>query len=361
MAPQPAPADRRLPRQCVVLVGGLGTRLGELAAVCPKPLLEVCGRPFLSWVLREALRWGFDDLLLLAGHRAHQVHQAAETLGATLPRPVRIRVSEEPDRAGTGGALHHARALLDRQFVLLNGDSVFAADLGPALTAFARDGDRVAGRMVLRAVDDAARYGVVERSGDRVSRFLHRPDTAGPGLINSGIYLLDRHVAHVAAPASSLERDVLPRLAAGGSLRASVAEGYFIDIGVPGDLARARDELARKLVRPALLLGQDALLPRGGGWAAGAQAAAIRATRAGWHVLVVTAKPDPALDQIRRAGGAIEATGPDPATLARAWEPARCLLIGADAGMVAAARDAGMAAHRFLGGNLDAMLAPLLA
>ena len=44
-----------------------------------------------------------------------------------------------------------------------------------------------------------------------------------------------------------MERDVLPSLAANGDLRGLVFDGYFIDIGVPDDLERARRELGGKV------------------------------------------------------------------------------------------------------------------
>ena len=56
--------------QAVILVGGLGTRLGELTARTPKPLLPVAGRPFLEHLIQEVSRYGFERVTLLAG-RAH--------------------------------------------------------------------------------------------------------------------------------------------------------------------------------------------------------------------------------------------------------------------------------------------------
>ena len=39
------------PRQGVVLMGGLGTRLGGLSSYTPKPMLPVQGRPFVEWLI----------------------------------------------------------------------------------------------------------------------------------------------------------------------------------------------------------------------------------------------------------------------------------------------------------------------
>jgi NDP-sugar pyrophosphorylase family protein len=66
-------------RQCVILLGGLGTRLGELTREMPKPLLEVAGGPFVDVLVREACRRGFTDILLLAGHAAPVVEELRGT------------------------------------------------------------------------------------------------------------------------------------------------------------------------------------------------------------------------------------------------------------------------------------------
>src|SRR5688500_7576427 len=94
--------------QCVILLGGLGTRLGELAREVPKPLLPVGGRPFVDVLVGEALRRGLRDILLLAGHRSEVVQSYATQLSSRLPEGCRVSVSIEPEPLGTGGALAHA-------------------------------------------------------------------------------------------------------------------------------------------------------------------------------------------------------------------------------------------------------------
>ncbi len=179
-------------RQCAVLVGGLGTRLGALTANTPKPLLPCGDRPFLAWLMREFLRFGVEEFVLLTGYRAKDVEASVQSLSALLPREARIVVSEEPAQAGTGGALYHARDRLEQRFLLCNGDSLFDCNLARLLSA--EDGPDTIGRMMLRRVDDASRYGVVTLQGDRVSAFnapscgrRRRPDQRGHLPVRSGV------------------------------------------------------------------------------------------------------------------------------------------------------------------------------
>lgn len=398
-------------RQCAVLAGGLGSRLGALTATLPKPLLPCGDRPFLAWLLRELVRFGVDDFLLLTGHLSARVEAAVADLAASLPKAARITLSAEPSPAGTGGALWHARDRLDDRFLLVNGDSLLDGNLSALLAAAAADGPGTVGRMALRAVPDAGRYGVAELDGERIGAFRDRGAAGVPGTINAGIYVLDRRILDDIRPACSLERDVLPRLAARGALRGTVIDGWFIDIGVPDDLARAQADLPRQLARPALFLDRDGVLNQDLGyvgsrdrfhWTATALEAIRAATEAGWHVFVVTNQSGVArghydeaavrglhdwmADEARRAGGTIDDVRycpfhPDaplaayrrdsdwrkPAPgmlldLIRAWQvdPSACALIGDQPTDLAAARAAGVTGYDFQGGDLRALVGAIV-
>ena len=75
----PTPPSTGAPiRQCVILAGGLATRLGALSAETPKPVLPVGGWPFLAWLIRELSRFGIDDVVLLTGHLGDRLEAAVK-------------------------------------------------------------------------------------------------------------------------------------------------------------------------------------------------------------------------------------------------------------------------------------------
>ncbi len=389
--------------QAAILVGGRGTRLGTLSATLPKPLQPVGNRTFLAWQLRELCRYGIEDVLLLAGYQAGAVADAVPALVAGLPRPLRVRCLTEPAPAGTGGALHHAGPDLAERFLLLNGDSWLDTPLAPMLTG--------TGAWVLaHPVPDAARFGTVRLQRERVIAFEEK-GPAGPALINAGTYAFDRSVLDLTRPVCSLEHDVLPELAAAGGLRAVVADGYFIDIGLPETLAMAQAGLSARLQRPALFLDRDGVINHDNGYVGtrdrfhfvdGALAAIAAATCAGWHVFVVTNQSGIArgyydeaafqtlmrwvLDQVLAAGGTIDDVRfcphhpaatvdayradsdwrkPSPGMiidLLTRWQldPARCVLVGDQPTDLAAAAAAGVRGVLFQGGDLRDCVLPLL-
>ncbi len=396
-------------KQCLVLVGGLGTRLGDLVADVPKPMLPVGQRPFLAWLLRELSRFGIDDVVLLTGYLSAVVEVALPLLIAELPRKMRVRISREPVRAGTGGALYNAAALLDEQFLLVNGDSFFDCTLGPMLAMQPEEG--VLGRLMLRELTDASRYGVVALEGTVITAFKARPAPGQAGTIYGGVCVLDRGILAYLRPQCSLEQDVLPLLAQAGLLRGTVCNGWFIDIGIPEDLARAQQDLPQLLSRAALFLDRDGVCNVDHGWVGtaerfewieGALSAIKEATARRLHVFVVTNQSGIArgyytedqlkalhhwmLNQVLAAGGTIDdwrycpfhpegelleyrrssdwrKPGPGMIVdLVKAWrlDRSRCVMVGDQTTDLAAAEAAGIAGYLFPGGNLATFVRPIL-
>jgi len=151
--------------------------------------------------------------------------------------------------------------------------------------------------MLLRAMEDCARYSVVEVAGSRVLSFREKTGVKQPGLINGGVTILDRAVLEYISPNCSLEKDVLPALAAKHLLHAKAMEGYFIDIGIPSDYERAQHELPKRLHRPAIFFDRDGVLNEDSGWVGspdrfvwidGAMDAVRAVNDLGYHAFVVT-------------------------------------------------------------------------
>jgi D-glycero-D-manno-heptose 1,7-bisphosphate phosphatase len=235
-------------RQACILVGGKGTRLGDLTRATPKPLIEIGNsNAFLDIAIEQVARQGFDDIVLLAGYFGDLVRARYDgrAIGAA-----QIRVVVETEPLGTAGAFAAARDLMAPRFLTVNGDTFFDIDLRMLCTA-ADDSDCDA-MLALHRVADASRYGSVVLEGDRIVSFREKAKAAGPALINGGIAvvragLIDR----VRALPCSMEAEIFPVLAVERRLGGRECQGYFIDIGVPETLEQARRELIALTQRPA--------------------------------------------------------------------------------------------------------------
>jgi mannose-1-phosphate guanylyltransferase len=235
----------------LILVGGLGTRLRPaIGTDTPKPMADVAGRPFLAYLLAQLRRDGFGRVVLATGHGA----EAVERYFGTGESPNQtITYSSEPAPLGTGGALRYARPRLHGDRVLvMNGDSFLEARLGDLVDAHARArraNPALLASLCLARVDDPGRYGAVECDADgTIRRFREKSADAPAGLINAGIYVVERALIDGIPEGRpvSLEREVFPALA-DGRLHGVELTGSFVDIGIPEAYAALRADPSRLL------------------------------------------------------------------------------------------------------------------
>jgi len=225
-----------------VLAGGMGTRLQPRFGSLPKPLAPLGGRPFVTRQLEWLAAHGVRRAVILAGHGALSMREA---LGSRTGG-VELEWSVEPEPMGTGGALRWAQALVDGPVLVVNGDTLAEGD--PWVLERDRWEHGALGAVALYEVADARSRGRVELGEhDTIARFVEKDETFhGPAWVNGGVYAFAPPLwRHLPEGPSSLERDVLPRLAARGLLHGCRRAGRFWDIGTPEDWERAERELAR--------------------------------------------------------------------------------------------------------------------
>src|SRR6185503_9925220 len=122
----------------MLLCAGLSTRLGELGAELPKPLMPVCTIPIIEYGISNLVAHGITELVINTHHRGELFEQ---TLGDGRRFGARIRYIHEPTILGTGGGLKHALPLLDpdgrdRPFISANGKLIFDLDFTALLDAY---------------------------------------------------------------------------------------------------------------------------------------------------------------------------------------------------------------------------------
>lgn len=220
---------------CIVLAGGLGTRLRSVVADRPKCLAPVGPTVFLDIQLRTLRAQGVQDFVLSLGHGSAQVLDWLNSQGAWSD----VRTVVETSPLGTGGAIAFAMDSLGlAEALVANGDTYLDGSLSAMLDdPLSVDQDEWL-RMALVNVPDRTRFGGVTLGQNGcVSGFVPK-GSATSGAINAGMYRLQRR----ALPASSgqplsIETDVLPGLVRQGHVRGVAIDGAFTDIGVPQDYA----------------------------------------------------------------------------------------------------------------------------
>lgn len=232
------PSHPSLPPVCL-LAGGLGSRLGEHVRSTPKPLLEVGGRPFLTWILALLARHRAHDVVLCVGYLGEQIEAI---VGDGSAWGLRIRtVYDGPDLRGTAGAVRGALEHLGDRFLVLYGDTYLRIDYA-AVDRAHRDSGAPA---LMTVLHNAGRWDTsnVEYADGRVLAYDKVAPAPSMAWIDYGLSVLTP-AALEAAPRAPDLADAFHALAARGELAGYEATERFYEIGTPAALAETEQFLA---------------------------------------------------------------------------------------------------------------------
>src|SRR3954454_1720414 len=227
--------------ECIVLAGGLGTRLRSVVADVPKCMAPVHNKPFLAYIIAYLESYGVERFIFSLGYK-HEV--VTKYLTMHFPRlNAELVVEEEP--LGTGGAIRlSCERATGHNVIVANGDTMFKADI--TLLAELHLAHKADCTLALKPMRDFDRYGVVELNEDNTIKSFKEKQFYKEGLINGGLYAL--HVQHFLKEQLpnkfSFEKDYLEEYYNKRKMIGSVQDQYFIDIGIPADYERAQHELS---------------------------------------------------------------------------------------------------------------------
>lgn len=218
-------------KQVAILAGGLGTRLRPITEKVPKPMVPVAGEPFLHWQLSDLKAQGYTDVLLLVAYLGEQVESH---FGNGQEIGMNIEYAYEPEPLGTGGALRNALALLEEEFILLNGDSFLLAPLDDMSRVFDQDEFDA----LISTYDNREPVPVIPNlKVGEMGRVLDYKKDAGPALgfetIDSGVYVMKRSLVASFPETRFALADLWSPLIRAGRLGAFAVHERFYDIGTP--------------------------------------------------------------------------------------------------------------------------------
>ena len=195
---------------CVILAGGLGTRLRSVITDVPKPMAMIDNRPFLEYLLLQISAAAIDDVILCVGYKAEVVENY---FGDGKKFNLRIRYSKEKAPLGTAGALALAKPLITTDtLIALNGDSFCEVDYQQLIKQ--HQSSNALATIVAVRVENRSQCASVEFDGhNAIISFREKQGIPEPGFISSGIYVLEKKfLDSIPLTVCSLERDIFPKL-----------------------------------------------------------------------------------------------------------------------------------------------------
>jgi len=234
--------------KAVILAAGRGTRMRELTAELPKPMIEVRGKPVLQYIVEGLRNAGIGDMLLVVGYRADAVRKF---FGDGSRYKVTIQYATQTVQDGTGRVVDLARDFVgNRRFILAYGDIlVDPANYEPLVDL----PDDVEAMLTVTRGEDVSKGGAVFVDDEmRVVDLREKPKPGEPTSpwYNAGLYAFHSSIFHFITKLKPSPRgeyeltDAVRDLAySGKKVKALELSGVWADVRDPEILARLNSQL----------------------------------------------------------------------------------------------------------------------
>jgi dTDP-glucose pyrophosphorylase len=229
------------PNPVFLMAGGFGKRLRPYTDDCPKPLLEIGGKPILQTIIENFVKSGFRQFFIAVHYKAEQIKNYFGDGGRW---GISISYIDEVEPMGTAGAIGLLPDdLSDVPMIVMNGDILTQIDFS-RLLAYHNEQQAMA-TMCVRQYEYQIPYGVVSLEHQRIVNIEEKPLQSC--LANAGIYVLDHSLVKSIAKQKKLDMPALfnQQIALGETVSMFAVNDYWLDIGREADFLRAQGEFAQ--------------------------------------------------------------------------------------------------------------------
>ncbi len=224
-----------------LMAGGFGTRLRPHTDNCPKPMLNVGGRPILETIILRFIDEGFHNFFISTHHLPEIIF---DHFGDGSNLNVSITYLHEEQPLGTGGALGLLPSCLsDQPLIMMNGDVMTKINLSKLLDFHIKN--NASATVCVRDYEYQVPYGVVEYDGQKIIAMREKPVIQH--FVNAGIYVVSPVVyKNVPKGVRADMPDILLReVNAGKDVLIFPIHEYWLDIGQPADFQRVQLDTER--------------------------------------------------------------------------------------------------------------------
>ncbi len=224
----------------VILAAGKGTRMLPLTETIPKVLVEVNGKPFLYYVLRNLQQAGYKDFCLIVGYKKEKIKSFLEEYG------FKAKLIEQKEQLGTGHALLQAKSFVGQEnFIVLGGDNLWSIKDFKLINKEDKF-NYISGIKV----SDPKGYGVLIAEDNFLKEIKEKPLKNYGNLINAALYKFTPEIfveleKTKPSPRGEIElTDAVTVLAKKGLVKIIKAE-WWLDLGKKEDIPKAELFLKR--------------------------------------------------------------------------------------------------------------------
>ncbi|TCX51875.1 MULTISPECIES: glucose-1-phosphate cytidylyltransferase [unclassified Dehalobacter] len=244
--------------KCVILAGGLGTRLSEETTIRPKPMVEIGGHPVLWHIMKIYSSYGINEFIICLGYKGYVIkeyfanyylHQSDITFDLknnemhihnNTSEPWKVTLIDTGQDTMTGGRLKRIRDYVGREtFCFTYGDGLCNVNIQELIQFHLEQ----RGKATLTAVNPPARYGMLEFSTNknRIRKFKEKPE-GEDSWINGGYFVLEPEIFdYISGDDIAWETEPLEELAKEKKLFAFKHDGFWLPMDTLRDKIRLED------------------------------------------------------------------------------------------------------------------------
>jgi len=189
----------------VILAGGLGTRISEFTKLIPKPMIEVCKKPLIYFIMKHYANHGFKDFYIALGYKGHIIKKYFKNNNFGW----NINLIDTGQKTMTGGRLKRLKKFLGNEpFMLTYGDGLSNVDIKKLLKFHIKNKKLV----TLTAARPPARFGAIKITGNKVKYFKEKAKL-DEGWINGGFFVMQpEFLNYIKNDQTFLEREPMEML-----------------------------------------------------------------------------------------------------------------------------------------------------
>jgi len=204
----------------ILLAGGFGTRLSEYTKTIPKPMINICGKPMLFYIMKLYAKYGYKDFYIALGYRGKIIKKFFNKKFFDW----NINFIETGKNTMTGGRLKRLKKYIGKEtFMMTYGDGLSNLNLKKLLKFHKKNKKLV----TLTAVRPPARFGALKLRGQRVSYFKEK-SKLDEGWINGGFFVMEpEFLKFIKNDNTYLEREPLEKVTKKRQLAAFRHEGLW--------------------------------------------------------------------------------------------------------------------------------------
>ena len=237
-------------KKVVIAAAGRGSRMLNLSKNKPKHLIEVCGNPFLFYLLNNLLEAGYEELILVVGYKNEKIKEFLKTFKhkdkVTLINQFDVLGKEE---YGTACVLRCLKGIISNEsFLTVYGDNLYSIEDLKSFNNINHDYSYVAGFHH----EHPERYGVLKEENGFLGKIIEKPQHDVGNLINVGLYSFTSEIFEKVGKIQKSERgeyeltDAINLLAEEKKVKIKRIQNNWLDFGNPSDIVLVSDFLKNK-------------------------------------------------------------------------------------------------------------------